>query len=263
MRNKNKKVVQAAVAIVVVLAFVMSGSATFAYKDNLEPTTTTEREIETAKLVCQIDGKEVVKELSVETINEIIELAESCEKDFYTIYNKWETDEDVDIAFGNIQPFFQAVVDSGLTDKSVEDLSDMFRNIRSWIKKPPRDPSPRYENEGGEDVQPNLYIWNGLPTPFAANAVCGVYTIGTQAFGFALGTHTLLPTLGIDIFNTWIMTGNGGTIGALGFTQVAITEFACDFGFVGMMLGVWTSGVIAPFLLQIGFAALFFGVSIA
>ena len=48
-------------AIVVVLAFVMSGSATFACKDNLEPTTTTEGEIETAKLVCQINGKEVVK----------------------------------------------------------------------------------------------------------------------------------------------------------------------------------------------------------
>ena len=265
MKNKNKKFVQAAVAIIVVIAFVMPSSAMIANKDNLGLTTITldAGETETAKLFCQIEGKEVIKEIPVETIDEIIELTKSCEKDFYTIYNRWESDEDVDVAFGNIQPFFTVLVENELADKSVEDLNELFRNIRSRIRKPLRDPSPKYKNEGGEDVQPNLYIWNGIPLPFACNVACGIYTIGAQAMGFALGTHTLLPTLGVDLMNVWIMTGNGGTVGAFGFTQVALTEFAVEFGFVGMMLGVWPTGVIAPFLLQIGFTALFCGVSIA
>ena len=262
MKNKNKKAVQAVVAIAVALAFVVSGSATFANKENLYLDTVVEDDIETAEVICRIGGMEIVKELPVEIIDEILELAKSYEKDFYTIYNKWEKDEQVEVAFDNIQPFFQAVVSSGLTDKSVEELNELFRDIRSWIRKPPRDPSPIYENKG-EDIQPNLYIWNGLPSPFAANAVCGIYTLGAQALGFALGTHTLLPTLGIDAFNTWVMAGNGGTVGMLGFTEVALTEFACEFGFIGMMLGVFPTGVIIPFLLQIGFATLFFGVSIA
>lgn len=264
MKNKNKKIVQATIAVIVALAFVMPSSAMIANKDNLGPATITldAGGTETAKLFCQIEGKEVIKELPVETIDEIIELAKSCEKDFYTIYNRWESDEDVDIAFSNIQPFFTVLVENELADKSVEGLNELFRNIRNRTGKPRRDPSPLYEDGSGE-AQPNLYIWNGIPLPFAVNAVCGIYTIGAQALGFALGTHTLLPTLGADIFNTWIMMGNGGTVGGLGFTQVALTEFAITMGFVGLMLGVWPTGVIIPFLLQIGFCALFAGVSIA
>ena len=85
------------------------------------------------KIFCQVKGERVVKELPQEAIDDIIELAKATETDFYTIYNKWESDEDVDIAFDNIQPFFTAIVENGLTEKSVDELNELFRYIRSRI----------------------------------------------------------------------------------------------------------------------------------
>ncbi len=261
MKNKSKKIIQAAVAITVVLAFVMPGSAVIAYNDDLELPPIARDEVATAKLVCQIEGEKVIKELPVDTIQEIIELGKSCEQDFYTIYNKWETDHEVDIAFNNIEPFFRALVDSGLTEKSVEDLNELFRDIRNKIGKPRRDPSYLYLSKEG--AQPSLYIWNGIPLPIAANVMCGLYTVGTGVVGYSLGTHTILPGPGLDVWNTWFMTGgNGGSIGFLGATLVAISEFAMTVGFIGILLGVWPSGIIAPFIFQVGLAMLYIGVSV-
>lgn len=203
---------------------------------------------ETTKLLCLVGKQKIIKDLPGDLIDSIISLAESKKDAFLTIYNKYATDEAVDKAFEEVQPFFVALVENGLTDKSIDDLNILYRNIREMIKKPPYDPFGPKPCGG----------WNGLPTFFVANAICGVFCADAPAVGFALGTHTILPTIGADGFITWGGNGETITVGALGFTTSTGPEFGVIFGFMGVLLATPIMILIGMFMT--GFAAFYFGV---
>jgi len=200
------------------------------------------------QLLCVIGKHKVVKEMSADIIDSIILLGESKKDAFLTIYNKYATPEAVSKAFDDVQPFFNALVVNGLTDKSVDDLNNLFNDLRCMIKKPKHDPSGPQPCAG----------WNGLPTFVAANAACGIFCADIPAVGFALGTHTLLPTIGVDAFITWTGNGETVTIGCAGYTTSTGPEFGAILGFIGILLA--TPIMIIGGLFMTGFALLYFGV---
>jgi hypothetical protein len=203
---------------------------------------------ETTHLLCVIGRQKIFKEMPVNIINSIILLGESKKDAFITIYNKYATQEEVDKAFEDIQPFFHALVVNGLTDKSVDDLNILFHNIRDLIKKPKNNPL---------GPQP-CGSWNGLPTFLVGNAICGIFCADAPAVGFALGTHTILPTIGADAFITWAGTGETVSIGCLGFTTSTGPEFGLILGFIGVLLA--TPIMIVGGMFMTGFALLYFGI---
>jgi hypothetical protein len=203
---------------------------------------------ETTQIVCQVGKQKIVKEMPVDTIKSIIALGQSKKDAFITIYNKYATQEDVDKSFAEVQPFFNALVVNGLTDKSVDDLNTLYHNIRDLIKKPKRDPS---------GPQP-CGSWNGLPTPVFGNAACGVFT-ASSATGFVLGTHTFIPTIGVDLFITWAGTGETVSIGTAGFTTSTGPEFGLIFGFAGILIATPIM-IIGPLFIT-GVAGIYLGIS--
>jgi hypothetical protein len=211
-----------------------------------EPHTT--QPVETTKLLCMIGTQKIIKEISVDTIDSIITLGESKKDAFLTIYNKYATSDEVTKAFEEVQPFFQALVENGLTKKSVEELNQMFQNLREIIKKPTHDPF---------GPQP-CGSWNGLPTFLVGNAVCGVFCADAPAVGFTLGTHTIFPTIGGDVFITWAGSGETVSIGGLGFTTSTGPEFGLILGFIGVLIA--TPIMIVGGMFMTGFAALYLGI---
>jgi hypothetical protein len=207
-----------------------------------------ETQQETTKLLCVIGKQKIIKDIPTNIIYSIILLAESKKDAFLTIYNKYATQEEVDKAFEDVQPFFNALVENGLTDKSVDDLNILFRTIREMIKKPPYDPlGPK-----------PCGSWNGLPTFLVGNALCGIFCADVPAVGFALGTHTILPTIGVDVFITYAGNGETATIGGLGFTTSTGPELGLLFGFIGVLIA--TPIMITGGMFMTGFAVLYFGI---
>ena len=186
---------------------------------------------ETTVIRCIVDGKRVEKTLPISTIQSLIDMGSAHKDDFLTIYNKTKTTEEVEQAFTNIQPFFQALVQSGLTGKTVDGLNSLYHSIRNKIREPRRQPGGN-PNDGG-DARP-LGIWNGVPTPAWGNTLCGIFDVGTCS-GFAFGTHTLIPTIGADFFITYYFTGESFTVGAFGFTS-ANAAFQVIIGFIGVLI---------------------------
>jgi hypothetical protein len=203
---------------------------------------------DTTRLLCVIGKQKIVKEMPVSIIDSVMMLGESKKDAFLTIYNKYATPEEVTKAFKDVQPFFNALVVNGLTDKSVDDLNSLFRDIREMIKKPKRNPF---------GPQP-CGSWNGLPTFLVANSVCGTFCADFPAIGFALGTHTILPTIGVDLFITWAGNGETVTIGGLGFTTSTGPEFGIIFGFIGVLIA--TPIMITGGMFMTGFASLYLGI---
>lgn len=171
------------------------------------------------------------KEMSLSVIKSVMDIGASCKKDFLTIYDKQKTSEEVAQAFENVQPFFQAMIDNDLTDKTVDEFNTMYQDIRAKIREPRR--QPVWKPQDGDGARP-LGIWNGLPTPVWANVVCGIFDAGMCA-GFAGGTHAIIPTIGADAFITYGFQGESITVGGLGGT-FAVTAFQVIFGFVGILL---------------------------
>jgi hypothetical protein len=167
----------------------------------------------------------------VSTIQNLIDMGAAYKQDFLTIYDKTKTAEEVEQAFANVQPFFQALIQSGLTDKSVDDLNNLYHGIRDKIREPRRQPAWKPQDGGG--VRP-LGIWNGLPTPMWGNAICGIFDVGSCS-GFACGTHTFIPTIGADFFITYYFTGESLTVGFLGFTSANVA-FQAIIGFIGVLI---------------------------
>lgn len=203
---------------------------------------------ETTKLLCQIGKQRIIKEMPIETIKTIMDLGKSEKHAFLTIYNKYSTKEEVENAFEDIQPFFNTLVSNGLTDKSVDDLNTLFHSIRDMIQKPKSDPFGPHTLGG----------WNGLPTFVVANAASGVFCSDLPAVGFALGTNTIVPTIGADVFITWAGDGETVSIGGLGFTTSTGPEFGLIFGFVGVLIA--TPIMILGGMFLTGFAALYLGI---
>lgn len=186
---------------------------------------------ETTLIRCIVDGKRVEKELPVSMIRNLIDMGSSHREDFLTIYDKTKTSEEVEQAFSNIQPFFQALIQSGLTDKTVDNLNTLYHSIRDKIREPRQ--QPVWKPQDGGDARP-LGIWNGIPTPMWANVICGIFDAGTCS-GFACGTHTLIPTIGVDLFITYAFEGESLTVGGFGFTSANVA-FQVIIGFIGVLI---------------------------
>jgi hypothetical protein len=183
----------------------------------------------TTTILCYVDDTRIEKEMSISTIQNLIDMGASCKKDFLTIYDKTKSVEDVTVAFENIKPFFQALKESGLTDKTVEELNAVYYSIREKIKEPKH--KLAWNQQQGR--QP-AGIWNGFPTPVWANAICGIFDVG-MCMGFAGGTHALIPTIGIDAFITYAFQGESLTVGIFGGTM-AVAAFQVIIGFIGILI---------------------------
>jgi len=169
--------------------------------------------------------------MPVSTIQDLIDMGASHKEDFITIYDKTKSDEEVATAFENITPFFQALIDNGLTDKTVDELNMLFSSIREKIREPKYKPAWKPQ-EGSLPMG----IWNGVPTPVWANVICGQFDAGFCA-GFAGGTHLIIPTVGADVFLTYGFQGTSVSVGGFGYT-IATIGFNFILGFVGILLAI-------------------------
>ena len=237
--------------VLVVMALLLSVPIASAIN---QPVLTSSSTNATTVIRCVVDGKKIEKVLPISTIQNLIEMGSSHKEDFLTIYDKTKTTGDVEQAFTNIQPFFQALINSGLTDKTMDDLNVLYHGIRDKIREPRRQPT-RLPQDGG-DARP-LGIWNGMPTPVWGNAICGIFDAGMCA-GFAGGTNAVIPTIGADAFITYAFSGTSVTVGLAGGTA-AFTAFQVIIGFVGVlivtpiiMLGPYFMTGLCLFMLGIG-----------
>jgi hypothetical protein len=248
----RKEVKILGIFLVMLIALAPMTSATISTVKEVKPhcllSTNQLQTSENTELLCQIGQQRITKVMPVETIKTIIELGKSEKNAFLTIYNKYSTKEEVDNAFEEIQPFFNALVSNGLTDKSVDELNTLFHNIREMIQKPKSNPFGPHTLGG----------WNGVPTPIFGNGACGIFGMDVPAIGFALGTHTILPTIGIDLLVTWAGDGETVTIGLTGVTTSTGPEFGLVIGFIGILLA--TPIMITGLLFQVGFAGVYVGV---
>jgi hypothetical protein len=186
--------------------------------------------------------------MSVSSIHNLVDLGASYKEDFLTIYDKTKSVDKVKTAFENIQPFFKVLIDNDLTDKTIDELNDLYHNIRNRIREPIRTTKP-------QDRPQLLGIWNGVPTPIWGNALCGMFDAGV-CLGFVLGTHTVIPTIGADAFLTYVFQGNSLSIGLAGFTM-AVTAFQLILGFIGVLLATPLI-MLGPYFLS-GLAVVYFG----
>jgi hypothetical protein len=186
---------------------------------------------DTTIIRCIVNGESIKKEMSVSTIQDLIDMGASHKEDFITIYDKTKSDEEVTTAFENIKPFFQALIDNGLTDKTVDELNMLFTSIREKIREPKYEPAWK-----PQDGPLPMGIWNGIPTPVWANVICGQFDAGFCA-GFAGGTHLIIPTVGADVFLTYGFQGTSVSVGGFGYT-IATTGFNFILGFVGILLAI-------------------------
>ena len=184
---------------------------------------------DTTIIRCIVNGESIQKEMSVSTIQYLIDMGASHKEDFITIYDRTKSDEEVTNAFENIKPFFQALIDNGLTDKTVDELNTLFTSIREKIRQPKY--KPVWEPQDGPRPRG---IWNGIPTPLWANIICGQFDAGF-CVGFAGGTHLLIPTVGADVFLTYGFQGTSVSVGGFGYT-IAAMGFNFILGFVGILL---------------------------
>lgn len=199
-----------------------------------------------------IGRKTTEKEVPLSVIKSVMDIGVSCKEDFLTIYDKQKTSEEVAQAFENVRPFFQAMIDNDLTDKTVDELNTLYQDIRAKIQEPRQ---LVWKTQDGNGARP-LGIWNGLPTPVWANAVCGIFDAGLCA-GFAGGTHAIIPTIGADAFITYGFQGESITVGLLGGT-LAVTAFQVIIGFVGILLATPLI-MIGPYFMT-GLCGAMFGV---
>lgn len=212
----------------------------------------------TEKVLIRIGTHTIEKEISLDTIRSVIDIGVTCKEDFLCIFNKEAAPDEVAKAFENVQPFFNALVENEMTDRTIEDLNILFQQIREKIREP-RNPCPHHDvgfKTGGPRPLGN---WNGLPTPIFANVACGIFNAGAPAIGFTLGTHTILPTIGVDALTTWADNGETISIGATGFTTSTGPEFGLIVGFIGIMIALPI--MILGFIFQVGFAGAYIGVS--
>lgn len=208
---------------------------------------------QTTTLLCVIDGNHIQREMPLSLLQDLINMGGSHRDDFLTIYDKTTSADEVATALENIRPFFQALIDHQLTEKTVEELNALYYNIRAKIREQRRQPREMPQ----EGPQPRG-IWNGIPTPVWANFLCGQFDVGICS-GFAGGTHLLIPTVGADLFLTYAFQGTSITVGAFGYT-LGTAGFNFCLGFVGILLAVPLI-MIGPYFLA-GMSSLLFGVGL-
>lgn len=219
-----------------------------------KPPTNTIRNTQTTPVLCIIDGTYIEKDVSMTLLGNLCDLGARYKADFLTIYDKTASGNDVAYSLENITPFFEALKESGLTDKTVDEFRMLFYKIREKIYEPRRQSLWKPQQE--DDARP-FGLWNGVPTPVWANMMCGIFDAGL-CMGFAAGTHLVIPTVGVDAFLTYGFNGESISVGFFGGT-LAITAFQVIIGFVGillciplMMAGPYFMTGMCSFMLGIG-----------
>jgi len=195
-------------------------------------------------------------ELTREEYNNIIDLGKSLFEDFIVIYDPESTQEEVDLAFDNVKPFFTTIVDHGLTDKSVNDLEILYKEIRQKI-------IDGREKKGGK-IQSTGW-WNGLWAPMFFNGGCGILAEAKRCQGFVLGTHSIFPTIGFDILLTYFSTDATAityTIGVTGWTAAHGPQMAFNINYLGILLGEIPVISYMIFALMIGYSMFYCGASV-
>lgn len=185
-----------------------------------------------------------------------------------TILSNSSTDAEIKDAEIDTEPFFQSLLSYGLTDKNVSQLKGLCRVIREKAE------SPRESNKGC------LGMWGGVYTPIYGNIACSLLSYANHGGGYALGTHSLLPTVGADFGIIWRNSHwagydpiAGGVVpaqtlseGLLTYTLQTGGHLGLALGFIGLLLGVLPSGVIFTGLLRslglLGFATIYVGCGI-
>jgi len=195
-------------------------------------------------------------ELTREEYNNIIDLGKSLFEDFIVIYDPESTQEELDLAFDNVKPFFTTIVDHGLTDKSVNDLEIIYKEIRQKI-------IDGREKKGGK-IQSTGW-WNGLWAPMFFNGGCGILAEAKRCQGFVLGTHSIFPTIGFDILLTYFSTDATAityTIGVTGWTAAHGPQMAFNINYLGILLGEIPVISYMIFALMIGYSMFYCGASV-
>ncbi len=197
-----------------------------------------------------------IVELTREEYNNIIDLGKSLFEDFIVIYDPESTTGEVDVAFNNVKPFFTTIVDHGLTDKSVEELKIIYKEIRQKI-------IDGREKKGGK-IQSTGW-WNGLWAPAFVNGGCGIFAEAKRCQGFVIGTHSIFPSIGFDILLTYFTTDLSamtGTIGVTGVTNANGPQMAFIINYLGILFGEIPVVSYMVFALLIGYAMFYAGASI-
>lgn len=247
--KRTKTILTTAILVIAFLTLALS-PITMAISPAKSITTT-----DTTTVRITIGRQTTEKEISLSVIKSVMDIGASCQEDFLTIYDKQKTSEEVAQAFENVQPFFQALIDNDLTDKTVDELNTMYHNIREKIREPIR--QSVWKPQDGDGARP-LGWWNGVPTPMWANAACGIFDVGI-CVGFAAGTHTIIPTIGADAFITYAFQGTSITVGLLGGT-LALIAFQVIFGFMGILLATPLI-MLGPYFMT-GLCGAMFGVGV-
>lgn len=206
-------------------------------------------------MLCQVQGKRVIKELPIQDARYLTTLFNECRPDFLVILDTTKSSTEVDHAFTHARILFQTLHDTGLTTRTPDDLERLYRDLRAKISSPPQglgDASHR-------KIQ-TLGLWNGAPVPVQLNLACGIFSYGGAAAGWVAGTHTLIPTLGADVFLVAGFDGSTITLGLTGGTLQDLAQFIVIFGFAGILLGCLPTGIIAGIIFLVGFAALYLGI---
>lgn len=217
---------------------------------------------ETVKVACYIvspDGSynKRTEKISRTIYNQIIEMGKLLKNDFMTIYDPESTYQEVMIAFDNIQPFFTTIIANKLTDKSVDELEQIYRGIRSKILQKNQDKKPGFMPTGW---------WNGIWTPMFMNGGCGIIAEAKRCIGFVIGTHSILPSLGADLLLTYFtsdLSAYTETIGVTGWTAAFGPQMAFIINFIGILFGEIPIISYMIFALLIGYAMFYAGASIA
>ena len=249
--------------ILIMLAVVLFAIQPIA--QSLIPSVNSPREkpadIQTSKIVCYVispdrNREQIVKEIPIEEYNKIVEMGRSLFEDFRIIYDPDSTEDDVNIAFANVRPFFTAIVNNELTDKSVDELEILYREIRNKITE-------RWQNK--EDKIISKGWWNGIWVPAFINGGCGIFAEAKRCQGFVIGTHSILPTLGADILLTYFttdLTAVTGSIGVTGATDANGPQMAFIINYIGILIGEIPIVSYMVFALLIGYAMFYAGASI-
>jgi hypothetical protein len=218
-------------------------------------------ENETVKVVCYVvspngDKNRVTDEILRTDYNQIIEMGNSLKNDFQTIYNPDSKEIDVNRAFEKIRPFFTMIVKNQLTHKSVDELEQLYKDIRNII-------SDKKQKKTG-NIQPNGW-WNGIWAPMFFNGGCGIIAEAKRCQGFVIGTHSILPGIGFDILLTYFTTDLSAyteTIGVTGWTAAFGPQMAFIINFIGILFGEIPILSYMVFALLIGYAMFYAGASI-
>lgn len=217
--------------------------------------------VDTLKVVCYVinpnkERDRTIKEISRDEYHKIIDMGKSFFEEFRIIYNPDSTDDEVNEALEKVKPFFTTIVNNRLTDKSVEELENLYKEIRSKI------------NSGKQRKNSNRITkgwWNGVWTPMFLNGGCGIMAEAKRCQGFVIGTHSLIPGPGFDILLTFFtsdLTAATETIGVTGWTGAHGPQMAFVINYLGILLGEIPVLSYMVFALMIGYAMFYCGASV-